>query len=88
VKVPSERDGEPPSYRERTERDFWERAVKPLLEGGTDTKSIWQLVGTDDNPGPLNRIYHPYIFVITPFTTEVSNFLEQSVSLFVGLSEL
>ncbi|KAF2228926.1 hypothetical protein EV356DRAFT_418626, partial [Viridothelium virens] len=45
--------------------------VFPALRDGTaNCQSLTGLVGTDDNPGPLNAIYAPKVYVLTPFATQ------------------
>ena len=47
----------------------FENAINILLNGDMNTKSLLQLVGTDQQPGPLHAQYSPIVYVVTPFTT-------------------
>ncbi|KAH7118659.1 hypothetical protein B0J13DRAFT_569518 [Dactylonectria estremocensis] len=52
-----------------TDDAFFDANVFGALRDGTaDAQSITALVGDDDNPGVLNAIYSPKVFVLTPFT--------------------
>ncbi len=50
---------------------FTRKAFNALRDGTATTQSISALVGTDQAPGPLNAIYSPKVFVLTPYTTEL-----------------
>ena len=49
---------------------FTAHAFNALRDGTVDAVSVIALIGTDQNPGPLNAIYAPNVFVLTPFTTD------------------
>ncbi|KAI3113412.1 hypothetical protein CBS147333_2850 [Penicillium roqueforti] len=49
---------------------FTMNASKSLRDGTLYAQSITALIGTDHNPGVLNAIYAPKVFVLTPFTTD------------------
>ncbi|KAM0268171.1 hypothetical protein ACHAPA_005253 [Fusarium lateritium] len=48
--------------------DFDRRAFQALRDGTDFAQSVVGLIGTDNAPGPLNAIYSPKVFVLTPFT--------------------
>ncbi|KAH7009573.1 hypothetical protein EDB80DRAFT_775982 [Ilyonectria destructans] len=47
---------------------FSANAFEALRDGTPKAQSITALVGDDANPGVLNAIYSPKVFVLTPFT--------------------
>ena len=49
---------------------FTTKAFNALRDGTANAQSITALVGTGQAPGPLNAIYSPKVFVLTPYTTE------------------
>lgn len=49
---------------------FTVNAFNALRDGTATAQSITALVGSDQDPGPLNAIYVPKVFVLTPFTTD------------------
>ncbi|CAI7603197.1 unnamed protein product [Penicillium glandicola] len=49
---------------------FTQTAFNSLRDGTVYAQSITDLIGTDQNPGVLNAIYAPKVFVLTPFTTD------------------
>lgn len=49
---------------------FMITAFNSLRDGTVYAQSITGLIGTDQNPGVLNAIYAPKVFVLTPFTTD------------------
>lgn len=48
---------------------FMTNTFNSLRDGTTYAQSVTALIGTDQNPGVLNALYAPKIFVLTPFTT-------------------
>ena len=48
---------------------FTTNAFITLRDGSAYTYSITSLVGDAQNPGPLNAIYSPQIFLVTPYTS-------------------
>ncbi|KAJ4265326.1 hypothetical protein NW762_004611 [Fusarium torreyae] len=48
--------------------DFNRNAFEALRDGTPFAQSVTGLIGTDGNPGPLNAIYSPKVFVLTPLT--------------------
>ncbi|KAI5459540.1 hypothetical protein BGZ63DRAFT_359699, partial [Mariannaea sp. PMI_226] len=48
---------------------FADNSYRALINGSPTTRSIRELVGTDDRPGPLHEIYNPEIYVLTPDST-------------------
>ncbi len=50
---------------------FTTKGFNALRDGTATAQSISALVGTDQAPGPLNAIYSPEVFVITPRTDEL-----------------
>ena len=50
---------------------FTTKAFNALRDGTANAQSILALVGTDQAPGPLNAIYSPKVFVLTPFTSDL-----------------
>ncbi|CAG8899671.1 unnamed protein product [Penicillium egyptiacum] len=52
------------------EKSFTINAFNSLRDGTEYAQSITGLIGTDQNPGVLNAIYAPKVFVLTPFATE------------------
>jgi hypothetical protein len=50
--------------------EFDRNAFQALRDGTANAQSVVGLVGTDANPGPLNAIYSPKVFVLTPFTNQ------------------
>ncbi|KAF5664464.1 hypothetical protein FHETE_7055 [Fusarium heterosporum] len=55
-------------FNPRSKEDFRRNGFKVLRDGNEDARSITSLLGTRSNPGPLNAIYSPKVFVLTPFT--------------------
>ncbi|KAJ5794844.1 hypothetical protein N7457_001443 [Penicillium paradoxum] len=49
---------------------FTMNTFNALRDGTIYVQSVAALIGTDQNPGVLNAIYAPKVFVFTPFTTE------------------
>lgn len=49
---------------------FTTGAFIALRDGTANAESITTLVGTEQAPGPLNAIYHPVVFVLTPYASE------------------
>ena len=49
---------------------FTTKAFDALRDGTATAQSITALIGTDQAPGPLNAIYDPKVFVVTPFTND------------------
>ncbi|OQE12050.1 hypothetical protein PENVUL_c001G08669 [Penicillium vulpinum] len=49
---------------------FTINAFNSLRDGTIHAQSVTDLIGTDQNPGVLNAIYAPKVFVLTPFTTD------------------
>ncbi|KAJ5775420.1 uncharacterized protein N7511_000431 [Penicillium nucicola] len=49
---------------------FVTAAFNSLRDGTSFAQSVTGLIGTDQNPGVLNAIYAPKVFVLTPYTTE------------------
>ncbi|KAK4869626.1 hypothetical protein LT330_006008 [Penicillium expansum] len=49
---------------------FTINAFNSLRDGTVYAQSVTGLIGTDQNPGVLNAIYAPKVFVLTPFTTD------------------
>ncbi|KAJ6132371.1 hypothetical protein N7471_007586 [Penicillium samsonianum] len=49
---------------------FTINAFNSLRDGTVYAQSVTDLIGTDQNPGVLNAIYAPKIFVLTPFATD------------------
>ncbi|KAJ5199084.1 hypothetical protein N7491_000353 [Penicillium cf. griseofulvum] len=45
-------------------------AFNSLRDGTVYAQSVTELIGTDHNPGILNAIYAPKVFVLTPFATD------------------
>ncbi|KAH6953375.1 hypothetical protein DER45DRAFT_598058 [Fusarium avenaceum] len=45
-------------------------AFQALRDGTVNAQSVVGLIGTDANPGPLNAIFSPKVFVLTPFTNQ------------------
>lgn len=41
-----------------------------LRDGNENTQAISSFIGMDTNLGPLNHIYSPKVFVVTPYTTD------------------
>ena len=50
---------------------FKTKALDALSNGTATTQSISALNGTVEAPGPLNAIYSPRVFVLTPYTTKL-----------------
>ena len=50
---------------------FTTKAFNALRDGTATAQSITALIGTDQAPGPLNTIYSPKVFVLTPYTTDL-----------------
>ncbi|KAF4972987.1 hypothetical protein FZEAL_9447 [Fusarium zealandicum] len=48
---------------------FNQNAFVALRDGTSDAQSVTDLIGDEANPGVLNAIYAPKVFVLTPFTT-------------------
>ncbi|CAI7599143.1 unnamed protein product [Penicillium viridicatum] len=49
---------------------FMITAFNSLRDGTVYAQSVTGLIGTNQNPGVLNAIYAPKVFVLTPFATE------------------
>ncbi|KAI9837744.1 MAG: hypothetical protein M1819_006678 [Sarea resinae] len=49
---------------------FTTKAFNSLRDGTANALSITSLIGTDAQPGVLNAIYSPKVFVLTPRTTD------------------
>jgi hypothetical protein len=49
---------------------FKEHTLEALRDGTIYAQSVTSLIGTDLNPGVLNAIYAPKVFVLTPFATD------------------
>ena len=58
------------NYVPTDDQYFTATAFNSLRDGTATTQSITALVGTDEVPGPLNAIYSPKVFVLTPFATQ------------------
>ncbi|KAJ5146011.1 uncharacterized protein N7515_000575 [Penicillium bovifimosum] len=55
-----------------TKDDWFKKHTLDALRDGTEyTQSVASLIGTDQNPGVLNAIYAPKVFVLTPFATDL-----------------
>ncbi|CAG8124452.1 unnamed protein product [Penicillium nalgiovense] len=52
------------------DKSFTINAFHSLRDGTEYAQSVTGLIGTDQNPGVLNAIYAPKVFVLTPFTTD------------------
>ena len=52
------------------DNSFTINAFNSLRDGTEYAQSVTGLIGTDQNPGVLNAIYAPKVFVLTPFTTD------------------
>ncbi|KAL6714324.1 hypothetical protein ACLMJK_007747 [Lecanora helva] len=58
------------NFNPTDDASFTTNAVNALRDGTEYCQSITGLTGTDSSPGPLNAIYAPKVFVLTPFTTD------------------
>ncbi|KOS44442.1 hypothetical protein ACN38_g4631 [Penicillium nordicum] len=66
-----------------TDDDFFMiTAFNSLRDGTVYARSVTGLIGTDQNPGVLNAIYAPKVFVLTPFAT---NWDRQNFGIFTTL---
>jgi hypothetical protein len=52
------------------DNSFTINAFNSLRDGTEYAQSVTGLIGTDQNPGVLNAIYAPKVFVLTPFATD------------------
>ncbi|KAH7163397.1 hypothetical protein B0J13DRAFT_35988 [Dactylonectria estremocensis] len=52
-----------------SDESFNSNAFEALRDGTPFAQSVTALIGDDANPGVLNAIYAPKVFVLTPFTT-------------------
>ncbi|KAJ6185897.1 hypothetical protein N7519_007198 [Penicillium mononematosum] len=52
------------------DNSFTINVFNSLRDGTEYAQSVTGLIGTDQNPGVLNTIYAPKVFVLTPFTTD------------------
>ncbi|KAK7409426.1 hypothetical protein QQX98_008387 [Neonectria punicea] len=52
-----------------SDESFNSKAFEALRDGTPFAQSITALIGDEANPGVLNAIYAPKVFVLTPFTT-------------------
>lgn len=57
-------------YTPTDDNTFTTKAFNALRDGTATAQSITALIGTDQAPGPLNAIYAPKVFVVTPFTSK------------------
>ena len=58
------------NYNPTSDNTFTTKAFNSLRYGTQYAQSITDLIGTNQVPGPLNAIYLPKVFVLTPFTTQ------------------
>ncbi|KAL9024262.1 MAG: hypothetical protein Q9196_006642 [Gyalolechia fulgens] len=58
------------NFNPTDDASFTTDTVNALRDGTEYCQSITGLIGTDSSPGPLNAIYAPKVFVLTPFTTD------------------
>ncbi|KXG49973.1 uncharacterized protein PGRI_059410 [Penicillium griseofulvum] len=58
------------AFNTTDDRFFTITAFNSLRDGTIYAQSVTDLIGTDHNPGILNAIYAPKVFVLTPFTTD------------------
>ena len=56
-------------YVPTDDNTFITQGFNALRDGTANAQSITALIGSDQNPGPLNTIYSPKVFVLTPYTT-------------------
>ena len=56
-------------YVPTDDNTFTTKTFYALRDGTATAVSILALVGTAQAPGPLNAIYNPKVFVVTPFTS-------------------
>ncbi|CAF3535155.1 unnamed protein product [Fusarium graminearum] len=48
---------------------FQTTTFNAFRDGNMNTESVSVLVGTDETPGVLHSMFHPRVFVVTPFTS-------------------
>ena len=58
-------------FLETNDLFFTNNAFHALRDGTKGATSLTSLIGTDEDPGPLNALYHPEIFILTPLTDEI-----------------